>query len=161
ASAPGRPVPVGGQVAGLLGRRRLLAPDGRRRVRGAGAPGGESGGGWGLGFGLQKPYGWDPWSCVQLRADGRSRACYYHDGGLTPWRPSPAVRDITAANVLRVEMRRQNVRWFINGQYVGQVNHPRSRPGELALHWFANEAPVDVRFERVRLWRIDPSGPVS
>ncbi len=118
-------------------------------------------GGWGVAWGshTDRPYKDRCDVSAQLRmAAGVGQARLFFGGkrDILPWTAVPALRRMTDRTTLRVEVTGTRVRLFVNGQYVGEREVKEMQPGKLALQVLAEQPPVDARFERIRVWRINP-----
>ena len=101
-----------------------------------------------------------PWFAVQVSYDRKVRLFEYELGSdvgtaHTPWTDAPSMRPITEPNLLRVEVVDKKVRIFVNHVHVVDAHHPEPKARALNLNVFANNnARVDARFRRVRVWRL-------
>jgi serine/threonine protein kinase len=109
---------------------------------------------WGLLFGVRAD---DDWFGAFLRDDARAGLICVRDE-LLPMTSVPAARPFTESNRMRVEVSGKRVRLFVNDAHVGDHVADDYRPGNMLLECLVQQAPVDVRFERVRLW-LDEANP--
>jgi serine/threonine protein kinase len=65
---------------------------------------------------------------------------------------------IDQPNKLRIEVVDRNIRLFMNGSFIDQQRFERYVPGGIFFHVFCTGTPLDARFNRIRVWRIEPGG---
>jgi hypothetical protein len=117
---------------------------------------GAGNGGWGLGLIRPKPPT-EPWMGVEINQSGEARIRLYTakiiPETLVTWDAKKAMRPPTERNLLRLEVRDKLIRVFVNGREIGNEWEERLLPSRgLTLYVFAERSPVEVRFNRVRVW---------
>jgi hypothetical protein len=114
-------------------------------------------GGWVLGLIRSKPPTL-PWTGMFMNQSGQVRIRLLDEGKdpedlipLTP--PTEAMRPVTERNRVRVEVKDKLMQVFVNGQKVAEQRVERLLPlCGLTLTVFADSTPVEVRFNRIRVW---------
>jgi serine/threonine protein kinase len=110
---------------------------------------------WGLGI-LPSQEPRHPWTGIMINGSGQLGLHLYDEGPFGPWTTTPHMNPIASRNTLRVEVTGPRIRVFINGRFVTERHQPRLyRPCNLTLYAQTGPASVDVRFDRVRVWRFD------
>jgi hypothetical protein len=71
--------------------------------------------------------------------------------------PVPWMRPPTEFNTVRFEVEQGIARVFVNSRYVNQVRISQYQPGEVALMLFSHVAQPDIRFKRIRMWKLKES----
>jgi serine/threonine protein kinase/WD40 repeat protein len=101
---------------------------------------------------------------LQMNSD-RTISVDYYDFAKNEWAaplPSKVVssmRPPNEINTFRLEVEQGNARVFVNSKYAGQAKIPRYQPGTAELVLLNQEVNQDLRFRKIRLWRLNPSSP--
>jgi len=72
-----------------------------------------------------------------------------------PTTATPSMRPRGEFNRVRLEVIAHRIRVFVNGTFVAEGSEPRQFASALYLGLLAQQAPVEFRFRRIRLWSLD------
>jgi hypothetical protein len=73
---------------------------------------------------------------------------------LIPWTVAPMMRPAPEFNRVRLECIRQHFRIYVSDQLVAEAADARYTPSPLHIYVLCDEPPTDLRFRRIRLWRV-------
>jgi WD40 repeat protein len=115
-------------------------------------------GAWGLSFGYVLGYHFAFEVREGLRGGQIGLLYFGPRKEIVPWKDTPTLRPITQLNTVRLEVTGTKMRLFANGQHVVDQVDNRLLPGFVLLSMYADKAPVDAHFRRLRIWRVEPPG---
>jgi serine/threonine protein kinase/WD40 repeat protein len=100
---------------------------------------------------------------LQLNSDRKGFLTYFDFaknewGSGLPEMAIPSMRPANEFNTFRLEVEQGNARVFVNSQYLGQARIPQNQPGSAEIVLLNQEVNQDLRFRRIRMWRLNPPG---
>ena len=114
-------------------------------------------GGWGMGL-TRNSGKTHPWTGVEMNGDGQFRINLYDhkkQEAVLPWTSYAATKHVTQTNTIRLEVKGNVMRLFVNGQFAAERTNKELLPAprSITVYAFTSKPPVEVKFSRVRVWK--------
>ena len=93
-----------------------------------------------------------------MNGDGQFRINLYDhkkQEAVLPWTSYAATKHVTQTNTIRLEVKGNVMRLFVNGQFAAERTNKELLPAprSITVYAFTSKPPVEVKFSRVRVWK--------
>lgn len=96
---------------------------------------------------------------VYLNRAGEVKLANDELGDIVPWTKPANLRDLTSFNTIRLNVQDRLAQVYVNGTKLMESHLARYAPGAVHIWLGPAKTPLEIRLQRIRLERREPSGP--